>query len=47
MSVRRLVTGVDAEGRSTVTVDGDTPGHLDLHSAAIASFAPRDTPPYS
>jgi hypothetical protein len=26
---------------------GTTPGHLDLHSAAIASFAPRDTPPYS
>lgn len=33
MSVRRLVTGVDAEGRSTVTTDGPTPGHLDLGRA--------------
>ncbi len=33
MSVRRLVTGVDAEGRSTVTIDGPSPGHLELGRA--------------
>lgn len=30
MIVRRVVTGVDAEGKSKVTHDGDSPGYFDL-----------------
>ena len=33
MSVRRVVTGVDDVGRSTVSADGPTPGHLELGRA--------------
>jgi len=30
MLARRVVTGVDAEGKSAVTFDGPSPGHFDL-----------------
>ena len=46
MSVRRVVTGLDAEGRSTVTADGPTPGHLELGRAAYDEmWAAESMPP--
>lgn len=46
MSVRRLVTGVDNEGRSTVSADGPTPGHLDLGRATYDEmWASESLPP--
>lgn len=46
MSVRRLVTGVDAQGRSTVSKDGATPGHLDLGRATYDElWAAESLPP--
>ena len=46
MGIRRVVTGVDDEGRSTVTVDGPTPGHLDLGRATYDEmWASESLPP--
>ena len=46
MSIRRLVTGVDEHGRSTVTQDGPTPGHIELGRATYDElWASESLPP--
>lgn len=45
MAVRRVVTGIDEDGRSIVVTDGPTPGHIENVRAAFDELWATDTHP--
>ena len=45
MPVRRIVTGIDATGRSVIVSDGPTPAHVDFGSAQLDELWIKDSAP--
>ena len=45
MPVRRIVTGIDGNGRSVIVSDGPTPTHVDLGSAELDELWIKDSAP--